>query len=57
MFTSVGHLFRLIVFHAIPEDTTFQEEQPSVLLRTFSTKQWRMTDDCNQWAYRTTSLP
>ena len=37
--TDVGHHFRLIVFHAMPEVTTFWEDVPSVLLRVCDTKQ------------------
>ena len=37
--TEVGPHFRLIVFHAMPEVTTFWEDAPSGLLRVFNTKQ------------------
>ena len=37
--TDVGRHFRLIVFHAMPEVTTFLEDAPSGLLRVCDTKQ------------------
>ena len=37
--TEVGPHFRLIVFHAMPEVTTFWGDVPSVLLRVCDTKQ------------------
>ncbi|MCS2963725.1 hypothetical protein NXV12_24080 [Bacteroides thetaiotaomicron] len=37
--TDVGHHFRLIVLHAMPEVTTFGEDVPSGLLRVDDTKQ------------------
>ncbi|EJX06219.1 hypothetical protein EVA_05673 [gut metagenome] len=54
--TSIGHLFRLIVFHAMPEETTFLEKQPSALLRVCNTQQ-RTADRLLQLAETSISLP
>ncbi len=39
LLTDVGRHFRLFVFHAMPEVTTFWENVPSALLRVGDTKQ------------------
>ncbi len=54
--TEVGRHFRLIVFHAMPEVTTFLEDVPSVLLRVFNTKQ-RSTDRLLRQAEDSSLLP
>ena len=54
--TEVGRHFRLIVFHAMPEVTTFLEDVPSVLLRVFNTKQ-RSTDRILRQAEDSSLLP
>ena len=47
--TDVGHHFRLIVFHAMPDVTTFLGNAPSVLLRVCNTKQFRLIGFGNKW--------
>ena len=54
--TEVGRHFRLIVFHAMPEVTTFLEDVTSVLLRVFNTKQ-RSTDRLLRQAEDSSLLP